>query len=403
MRTRPASFRGPVRTRHGARCALGGALLALYVAACLEPTQVTLILTTNARCPGAAGDGDVLGEVAIFNGVEVTDEELASPTTVTAACEPGSPTSTIGTLVIVPGTASPVLEVAVVAAVTRPDGTTLGIEECLERLREGTFEGTPCIAARRKLSFVDGTPLELPVELVTECVGVECGGDQTCEGARCVSAAVSCVVGGCSSPQGNGGGGAEGGPKRVFVTSETFTGASLGGLSGADAQCNALAAAAGLPGNYRAWLSTQAEAPETRFSRTGPWHLLEADGALGELVASDWDELSGGLLRHAIDRTEVGALAPPTPLAPSGGPAIAVHSATFSNGEFEGKYNANPSDPGLDCDDWTGDPPNALRTFGDATSTNADWTIDAGWIAGAATAPPASACTLFARLYCFEQ
>src|SRR5262245_56445509 len=41
---------------------------------------------------------------------------------------------------------------------------------------------------------------------------------------------------------------------RVFTTSLKYP-AALGGLTGADAKCNAAAQAAGLPGTYKAWLS----------------------------------------------------------------------------------------------------------------------------------------------------
>src|SRR5215212_6677746 len=45
-----------------------------------------------------------------------------------------------------------------------------------------------------------------------------------------------------------------GGPCSVFLSSITYDG-NLGGLSGADAKCQGLAAVAGLPGIYKAWLS----------------------------------------------------------------------------------------------------------------------------------------------------
>jgi hypothetical protein len=43
-------------------------------------------------------------------------------------------------------------------------------------------------------------------------------------------------------------------PKIVFVTSQTYTG-NLGGHTGADQKCKALALAAGLLGNFKAWIS----------------------------------------------------------------------------------------------------------------------------------------------------
>jgi hypothetical protein len=53
----------------------------------------------------------------------------------------------------------------------------------------------------------------------------------------------------------------------VFVTSTTQTG-NLGGLSGADQICNDRAVAAGLTGNYLAWLSTSSMDAIDRFSNT---------------------------------------------------------------------------------------------------------------------------------------
>ena len=77
-----------------------------------------------------------------------------------------------------------------------------------------------------------------------------------------------------------------------FVTSVGLgDGANLGGLEGADAHCQALAEAADAGDRtWRAYLST--EAPDTRGVSArdrigiGPWH-----NALGELVASDLDQL----------------------------------------------------------------------------------------------------------------
>ena len=77
-----------------------------------------------------------------------------------------------------------------------------------------------------------------------------------------------------------------------FVTSVgPGDGGNLGGLEGADAHCQALAEAAGAGDRtWRAYLST--EAPDARGVSArdrigiGPWH-----NALGELVASDLDQL----------------------------------------------------------------------------------------------------------------
>lgn len=81
-------------------------------------------------------------------------------------------------------------------------------------------------------------------------------------------------------------------PMGFFVTSTGMgDGANLGGLEGADAYCDQLATAAGSTGRtWRAYLSTQEEGKRGVSARyrigNGPWY-----NAVGELVASDLDEL----------------------------------------------------------------------------------------------------------------
>jgi hypothetical protein len=85
------------------------------------------------------------------------------------------------------------------------------------------------------------------------------------------------------------------GPMRFFITSEgSGKGADLGGIAGADALCQKLAAAAGAGGKtWRAYLSTQAtpDAPAVnardRIGR-GPWV-----NAKGVVIASSVAELHG--------------------------------------------------------------------------------------------------------------
>ena len=71
-----------------------------------------------------------------------------------------------------------------------------------------------------------------------------------------------------------------------FITSQGLgKGADLGGLKGADAHCQALAKAAGAAGQWRAYLSTDAENARDRIG-TGPWH-----NARGVRVAANVAEL----------------------------------------------------------------------------------------------------------------
>ena len=90
-----------------------------------------------------------------------------------------------------------------------------------------------------------------------------------------------------------------------FVTSVGIgDGANLGGLEGADAHCDKLATAAGSTGRvWHAYLSTQEEGKRGVSARyrigQGPWY-----NALGELIASDLDELHLGpniIKRTAVD------------------------------------------------------------------------------------------------------
>ena len=56
--------------------------------------------------------------------------------------------------------------------------------------------------------------------------------------------------------------------KLVFLTSSRHTGA-LGGVAGADTICRGLAADAGLPGLYRAWIATDTtDDPASRFVKS---------------------------------------------------------------------------------------------------------------------------------------
>jgi hypothetical protein len=88
-------------------------------------------------------------------------------------------------------------------------------------------------------------------------------------------------------------------PMGFFITSQGLgKGGDLGGLSGADAQCQRLATAVGA-GNrtWRAYLSTTASGGQRAVNArdrigTGPWH-----NAKGELIASNVADLHGDVER----------------------------------------------------------------------------------------------------------
>src|SRR5215207_1922206 len=90
-------------------------------------------------------------------------------------------------------------------------------------------------------------------------------------------------------------------PCRVFLSSTTYDG-DLGGLSGADAKCQGLAKAAGLPGIYKAWLSDNTGAPSARFvASSSPYQLIT-----GKPIAANFADLTDGNLLARISVTEKG-------------------------------------------------------------------------------------------------
>jgi hypothetical protein len=174
-----------------------------------------------------------------------------------------------------------------------------------------------------------------------------------------------------------------GNPKIAFTTSLTYPVSALGGVAGADTRCQERATAAGLPGQYKAWLSDSKSSPSKAFSRVAdPYVLVD-----GTLIADGFEELTSGLLRHAINLTESRG----TPTAePSSACAFGgVWTATNTKGELE--------DAGLTCGDWA----NATRTQTQFGSWNS---FDDAWTAGCSGGNSAAlTCATSNALYCFQQ
>lgn len=165
----------------------------------------------------------------------------------------------------------------------------------------------------------------------------------------------------------------QGGSCRVFTTSTTHRG-KLGGLAGADAICQDLASAAGLPGSYRAWLSDSTGSPSTRFMRsTGPYQRVD-----GVTVANDWAGLTSGTLLAPLLVTEQGATVPDdvTKLVWT---CTAATGAEFSD---------------ADCEDWTSEQPIVMGGLvGQADVLTPAWSGENTY----------HSCNGHQRLYCFQQ
>ncbi|MBK8262900.1 MAG: DUF4215 domain-containing protein [Nannocystis sp.] len=163
----------------------------------------------------------------------------------------------------------------------------------------------------------------------------------------------------------------------VFVSSALRQGnssdAGLKSLSGADALCQDLAQAAGLPPHlYMAWLSTKNLGPASRFpshtaSARGPFLLIDHTP-----IALSWQDLTDGQLLHPIDLDEHGQ--------------TITKSTVWTNTS----PNGAPADKG-DCDAWNSSDGDPKGGVGSSSATDTTWTeLDA------------NLCANSARIYCFQ-
>ena len=87
--------------------------------------------------------------------------------------------------------------------------------------------------------------------------------------------------------------------KCVFVTSVSYSG-NLGGLTGADAKCQAIATQKGFSGTYKAWLSDSTTAAKTRLSHSQlPYRRPDC-----KVIANNWNDLIDGKLLYPIEVDE---------------------------------------------------------------------------------------------------
>jgi len=146
----------------------------------------------------------------------------------------------------------------------------------------------------------------------------------------------------------------------TFVTGSTYEGTSLGGLSGADAICQAAATAAGYAGTYKAILSSDALSAASRLTLSYPI-VRATDGTT--VVASS--NLWNSALVNAISSV--------------GGPS--VWTGTNANGSIS---------TGNTCSSWTG---GTNGMFGTQNATDHNWTAN----------NPQGCTAINLSLYCIQQ
>jgi hypothetical protein len=130
-------------------------------------------------------------------------------------------------------------------------------------------------------------------------------------------------------------------PMTFFVTSKNpGRGADLGGLTGADAYCQSLAASVGA-GNktWHAYLSTSKENARDRIG-TGPWH-----NAKGQLIAKDIETLH---TQNNISKQT--ALTEKGEMISGRGDSVNLHDI-LTGSDAQGRAIADVAD--TTCGDWT--------------------------------------------------
>ena len=168
--------------------------------------------------------------------------------------------------------------------------------------------------------------------------------------------------------------------KRIFVSSVLYMG-NLGGLTGADAKCQALADAAGLCGTFKAWLSDATADAAARLSHaTGTYVRTD-----GQIVANGWSGLVSGTIQNAINRTETNGAAPVGTVKCGGSAVVPVWTGSTAAG-------ANVMNGS--CSNWASNTASPGGIFGNADAKNFAWTAMCQIVA---------VCQSTAAIYCVEQ
>ncbi len=174
-------------------------------------------------------------------------------------------------------------------------------------------------------------------------------------------------------------------PRWVFITSGNGpnNNGNLGGVAGADAYCQGLAAAAELPGTYKAWLTgaDAASAPAQRFGSVGfkGWYLLPTDPPTP--VARGWadltspnDDVPTNYLQSSIYANEKGD-------------GVMGDAYAWTNTKTDGTQQTVDKH----CSDWGPDAGSGNAGLAKAGITGSAWTNDQTFV-----------CGIGARLYCFQ-
>ena len=144
------------------------------------------------------------------------------------------------------------------------------------------------------------------------------------------------------------------GDHRIFVTMTQYDG-NLGGLSGADSYCSQAASSAGLERTYRAILSTDTVAAESRLNITGAVYIFSDDSTRSLVAASGIDFWGTDTenLRNTISISELYTVV-----------SSNVWTGTTSEGGTMGTQN---------CNEWQSSSSGQNSFYGSSTALDSTW------------------------------
>lgn len=164
------------------------AAVAAAAAACKDPTELTVTITTTEPC------ADISAVKTVVAPTPLETQSRFERGFVTGATDQCDGQGFVGTLVITPGGEGGSILVAV--GVRGADGSPA--PDATQCSSPGVEK--QCILARRTFSFVEHKPLALPIELDPRCLGKACDPSSTCFRGACVDSAVVCNGGDCGLP-----------------------------------------------------------------------------------------------------------------------------------------------------------------------------------------------------------
>jgi hypothetical protein len=156
----------------------------------------------------------------------------------------------------------------------------------------------------------------------------------------------------------------------AFVSSQTFaTAGAIMSVANGDAQCASMAAAAGIPGTFKAWLGSSTTSPSVSFTTPAVRYIL-VDGTK---IADNSADLFDSSIDAVLNRTE-------TNVVQAG---ALVWTGTNSNGTAAVNH----------CVNWSSSMSADLGVQGNSANIDGNWAAQVN-----------SACNgAGGRIYCFEQ